>query len=168
MSNSLWPHGLQYARLPCPSLSPRVCSNSCPLNQWYHPTISSSVTSFYSCLQSYLASGSFPVSQTFASIGQSTGASASVLPMNIQCWFPLGIDWFDLCCPKDSRESSPAPWFKSSSSFNQKRCSQISVTWAPSTCNMTSRGSSQNYSDFSLLLCCANYLSSILCLLLLF
>ena len=82
--DSLWPHGLQHARLPCPSLSPRVCSNSCPSSQW--PTISSSVIPFSSCLQSFPASGSFPMSQFFPSGGQSIGvsASASVLPINIQ------------------------------------------------------------------------------------
>ena len=93
LSGSLQPHGLQHARLPCPSLSPRVCSNSCPLSLWYHPTTSSSVTTFSSCPQSFPASGTFPVSQLFESCGQSIGASASasVLPMNIQDWFPLGL-----------------------------------------------------------------------------
>ena len=78
--------------LPCPSQSPRVCSDSCPLSQWYHPTISSSVGPFSSCLQCFPASGSFPMSQFFVSGGQSIGASASasVLPVNIQGWFPLG------------------------------------------------------------------------------
>ena len=92
MSDSLRPHGLQHARLPCPSPTPRVCSNSCPSSQWCHPTISSSVVPFSSCLQSFPASGSFPISQFFTSDGQSIGASASasVLPMNIQDWFPLG------------------------------------------------------------------------------
>ena len=92
MSDCSQPHGLQHARLPCPSLSPRVCSNSCPLSQWCHPTISSSVVPFSSCPQSFPASGSFPMSQLFPSGGQSIGASAStsVLPMNIQGWFPLG------------------------------------------------------------------------------
>ena len=86
VSDPLRPHGLQHARLPCPSLSPRACSNSCSLSRWCHPTISSSVTLFSSCLQSFLASGSFPMSWLFASGGQSIGASASasVLPMNIQ------------------------------------------------------------------------------------
>ena len=90
---SLWPYGLQHARLPCPSPSPRVCSNSCPLSQWYYLTISSSVIPFSSCLQSYPVSGSFLMSWLFASGGQSIGASASalVLPMNIQDWFPLGL-----------------------------------------------------------------------------
>jgi len=92
VSDSFWPYGLQHARLPCPSLSSRVCSNSCPLSQWCHPTISSSVIPF-SCLQSFPASGSFPVSQLFTSGGQRIGASASasVLPVNIQGWFPLGL-----------------------------------------------------------------------------
>ena len=92
VSDFLWPHGLQHARLPCPSPSPRLCSNSCPLSQWCHPTISSSVIPF-SCLQSFPASGSFPTSQLFTSGGQSIGASASasVFPMNIQNWFPLGL-----------------------------------------------------------------------------
>ena len=79
------------ARLPCPSLSPRVCSNSCPLSQWWYLTMSFSATPFSFCLPSFLASGSFPVSQLFASGGQSIGALASVLPMNIQDWFPLGL-----------------------------------------------------------------------------
>ena len=98
MSDSLWPRGLQHAQLPCPSSTPRVCSNSCPLSQWCHPTISSSVIPF-SCLQLFPASGSFPVSQLFASGGHNTGASAlaPVLPMNIQGWFPLGwTGWISL------------------------------------------------------------------------
>ena len=92
MSDFLWPQGLQHARLPCPSPFPRVCSNSCPLSQWCHPTISSSVAPSY-CPHSFPAWGSFPMSQLFASGGQSIGAlaSASVLPMNIQGWFPLGL-----------------------------------------------------------------------------
>ena len=92
VSNSLWPHGLQYTRLPCLSPTPGVYSNSCPSHRWCHPTISSSVIPFFSCLPSFPASGSFPMSSFFASGGQSIGvsASASVLPMNIQDWFPLG------------------------------------------------------------------------------
>ena len=93
VSDSLRPHGLQYARLPCPSPTPGACSNSCPLSRWCHPTISSSVVPFSSYLQSFPASGSFPMSQFFTAGGQSIGisASASVLPMNIQDWFPLGL-----------------------------------------------------------------------------
>ena len=91
MSNTLGPHGLQHAWPPYPLLSPGVCSNSGPMSQWCHPTTSSSVTPF-SSLQSFAASGSFPMSWLFTSGGQSIGppASASVLPMNIQGWFPLG------------------------------------------------------------------------------
>ena len=90
--NSLWPHGLQHSRPPYPSSTPEACSNSCPLSQWCQPPISSSVVPFSSCLQSFPASGSFQMSQFFPSGGQSTGVStsASVLPMNIQDWFPLG------------------------------------------------------------------------------
>ena len=93
LSDSLWPHGLQHARLPCPSPTPRAYSNSCPSSWWCHPTISSFVVAFSSCLQSFLASGSFPMSQFFVSSGQSIGvsASASVLPMYIQDWFPWGL-----------------------------------------------------------------------------
>ena len=92
VSDSLWSHGLQHARLPCPLPTPGACSNSCPSNQWCRPTISSSVIPFSSCLQSFPASGSFPVSQFFTLGGQSNGVSAStsVLSMNIQDWFPLG------------------------------------------------------------------------------
>ena len=93
MFNSSWPNELQYASLLYPSLSFWVCSNSCPLSQWCHPTASSSVNSFSSCLQSFPGSGSFLMSQLFASGGQSIGTSplASVLPINIQVWFPLGL-----------------------------------------------------------------------------
>ena len=96
VSDSLWPHGLQHTRLPYPSLSPGICSNSCPSSPWSHPTISSSVVPFSFCLQSFPASGSFPVSWLFTSGGQSVGASAlaSVLPMNIQDLFPL--EWTGL------------------------------------------------------------------------
>ena len=92
MSDSLWPNGLQYTRLPCPSPAPRVYSNSCPLSRWCHPTISSSVVPFSCLLQSFPASGSFQMSQLFTSGDQSTGvsASASVFPVNIQDWFPFG------------------------------------------------------------------------------
>ena len=118
MSDSLRPHGLQYTRPPCPSPPSGVYSNSCPLSRWYHPTISSSVVPFSSCLQSFAASGSFPRSQFFASGGQSIGvsASASVLPMNIQDWSPLGWTVGSPCSPRDSQESSPTPQFKSTNS----------------------------------------------------
>ena len=92
VSDSLRAHGLQHTRLPCPSPSPRVCSDSCPLSQWCHPTISSSVIPF-SCLQSFPISEAFSMSKFFTSGGQSIGVSAlvSVLPVNIQDWFPLGL-----------------------------------------------------------------------------
>ena len=98
-SDSLQPHGLQHARLPCPSPTPGACLNSCPSSQWCNPTISSSVVSFFSCLQSFPASESLPMSQFFVSGGQSIRASAStlVLPMNIQGWLPLGwTSWISL------------------------------------------------------------------------
>ena len=92
VSDSLWLHGLQHTRLPCPSPTPGVYSNSCPLSRWCHPTISSSVVPFSLCLQSFPGSGSFQMSQFFATGGQNirVSPSASVLPMNIQDWFPLG------------------------------------------------------------------------------
>ena len=99
MSDSLWPYGLQHARPTCPSPAPGVHSDSSPLRRWCHPTISSSVVPFSSCLQSFPTSGSFPMSQFFASGGQTIGVSAStsVLPMNIQDWFPLGwTGWISL------------------------------------------------------------------------
>ena len=103
------------SRLPCPSPTPGACSSSCPLSWWCHQTISSSVIPIFSHLQSFPASGSFPRSQFFASGDQSIGASASasVLPMNIQDWFPL--DWlvWSPCSPRESQESSPIPQFKS-------------------------------------------------------
>ena len=91
-SNSLWPHGLQHARPPCPSPASRVYSNSCPLRHWCHPSISSYVIPFSSCLQSFPESGSVQMSLFFTSSGQYIGvsASASVLPVNIQGWLPLG------------------------------------------------------------------------------
>ena len=109
MSDSLGPHGLQHTRLPCPSPTPGVYSNSCPSSWRCHPTISSSVIPFSSFLQAFPVSGSFPISQFFASSGQSIGASASasVLSMSIQDWFPSGLTgWISL-------QSSPIPQFES-------------------------------------------------------
>ena len=119
MFDSLQPHGLQHTRFPCPSPTPRTCSNSCPLSQWYHPIIPSSVVPFSSCLQSFSASGSFSMSQFFTSGGQSTvvSVSASVLPMNIQDSFPLGLTDLISLQSKDSQESSPTSQFKSISSL---------------------------------------------------
>ena len=118
LSDSLQPHGLQHARSPCPSPTPRVYSNSCPLSRWCHPTISSSGVSS-SCLQSFSASGSFQMSQFFESAGQSirVSASTSVLPMNTQDWSPLGWLVGSPCSPRDSQESSPTPQFKSINSL---------------------------------------------------
>ena len=99
MSNSLWPHGLQHSRIPCPSPTPRVYPNSCSSSQWCHPTISSSVGPFSFCLQSFPELGSFQMSRFSTSCGQTIGVSAStsVLPMNIQDWFPLGwTGWISL------------------------------------------------------------------------
>ena len=113
VSDSLQPHELQHARLLCLLLSSRVWSNSCPLSQWSYVTILSSAVAFSFRLQSFPASGSFPVSQLFSSGGQSIGASASVLPVNIQGWFPLRstglisfkIDWFDLLADQGTLKS---------------------------------------------------------------
>ena len=111
-----WPFVTPWAvacQVPCPSPFPRDCSNSCPLSQWCHPTILSSVFPFSSCLQSFLTSGSFPMSQLFTSGGQSIRASASVLPMIIQDWFPSGLTVSISLLSRDSQESSPAPQFES-------------------------------------------------------
>ena len=107
MSNSLGPHELQHARLPCPSLSP---SNSWLLSQWCHPTISSSIAPFSSCAQSFTASGSFPMNRLFTSGGQSITVSASVLRMSIQGWFPLGLTRM---LTKGTLKSYPGPQFES-------------------------------------------------------
>ena len=106
MSNSLRPQGLQHTRFPCPSPTSGACSNSCPSSRWCHPAVSSSVVPFSSCLQSFPASGSFQMSQFFTSSGQSVGASASasVLPMNIQDWFSLGLTgWISFLSKELSR-----------------------------------------------------------------
>ena len=102
VSNTLWSHGMQQARLPCPSSTPRVCSNSCPSSQWCQPTISSSVALFSFCFQSFPASASFPMSQLFTLGVQSIGASASasVLPINT-----FRIDWFDLLAVQGTLKS---------------------------------------------------------------
>ena len=119
MSNSLWSHGMQHSRLTCPSPTPRVCSNSCPLSQGCLPTISSSVIPF-SCIQSSPASGSFPMSQLFTSGSQSIGASASasVLSINIQGWFPLGLTGLISLQPKGL-----------SRVFSKNQSSKASILW---------------------------------------
>ena len=132
MSNSLWPHELQLARLPCPSVSPRACSNSCPLSCWCHPTVSSSVTPFSSFPQSFPASGSFLMNQLFTSGVQSIGASASasVLPKHIQGLFPSRLAIWSLCCSWDSQECSPAPQFGSINSLTlRKRTSLVFLVY---------------------------------------
>jgi len=117
------PHEMKHTRLPCPSLSPRVCSDLCPLNQWCHPTISS----FSSCLQSFPASGSFLMSQFFVSGDQSIGASASasVLPVNSQGWFPLG--WTGLI----SLQSKGLSRVFSNSKFKSINFSELSLLYGP-------------------------------------
>ena len=125
MPNSLQPHGLQYAKLPYPLPSPRTCSNSRPSSWWCHPTISSSVSPFSSCLQSFPASGSFPMRQFFPSgvqsIGASVSAPASVLPINIQDWFPLGFTgWISLQSKGLSRVFSNFVKFKNKIKLKKK------------------------------------------------
>ena len=120
--DSLWPHGLQHARPPCPSPTPGLYPNPYPLSWWCHPTISSSVVLFSSCLQSFPASGSFQMSQLFASGGQIIEVSPStlVLPMNTQDWYPLWwTGWISLQS-KELSESSPTPQFKSMNSSTYK------------------------------------------------
>ena len=113
MFDSLWPRGLQHTRPSCPSLSPWVCSNSCPLSQWCYPIISNSAPPVSLCLQSFPASGSFPVGWLFPSGGQNIGASASapVLSAYIQTWFPLELTGV-IPFPRDCHESSLAPQFE--------------------------------------------------------
>ena len=125
MSNSLWPHWLQHTRLPCPSPTPRACSNSRLLSRWCHPTISSFVIPF-SCLQSFPGSESSPVSQFIASGGQSTGdsASASILPMNIQDWSPLELT--GLICLQSK-------WLSRVFSNTTFKSINLSLLWVPSS-----------------------------------
>ena len=148
VSDSLRPHEPQHARPPCPSPTPGVYPNSCPLNRWCHPTISSSVVPFSSCPQSLPASGSFQMSQLFASGGQNIGVSAStsVLPMNTQDWFPLGwTGWISLQSKGLSRVFSNTTVQKHSSYYYLICISLIPgdfqhllsspVTWACSSVN---------------------------------
>ena len=110
--DSLEPQGLQHTRPPHPSPSPGFCPSSCPLHQWCHPVISSSDALFSFCLQSFPALGTYLMSWQFVSDDQNTGASASVLPMSIQGWFPLGLTVWSPCYPRYSQEPCPAPQFK--------------------------------------------------------
>ena len=107
VSNSLWPNGLHHARLPCPSPTPRICSNSCPLSQWCHPTISSFVIPFSSCLQAFPVSGSFQMSQFFPSGGQSIGASSTSPSSEYSGLISFRIDWFDLPAVQGTLKSLP-------------------------------------------------------------
>ena len=128
---------------PCPSLSPGVCLDLCPLSAWCYLTISSSSAPLSFCLQSFPASGSFPMSWLFKSGGQSIGASASVLPINIQSWFPLGLTGWSPCSPRDSQESSLAPQFKSINSL------MLSLLYCPAltSVHVYWKNHSFNYSD---------------------
>ena len=117
MSNSSQPHGLQHTRLLCPSPSPGVCPSSCPLIQCFHPTVSSSVAFFSFCLQSFPVSGSLPMSQLFASGGQSIGVSASILQKSIQGWFTLRLTGLISLLSKGLSRVFPASQFKSINSL---------------------------------------------------
>ena len=141
VSDSLWSHEPQHARPSSPSPAPRVHPNPCPLSWWCHPTISSSVVPFSSCLQSFPASGSFPMSQLFTSGGQSIGVSAStsVLPMNTQDWSPLAwTGWISLLSKgllrvfsKKKKKSSPTPQFKSINSSALSFLYSLTLTSMP-------------------------------------
>ena len=138
MSDSLWPHGLQHARIPCPSLSPRVYSNTCPLSQWCYLMISPSVAPFFSCPQSFQESGSFPMSWVFTSPGQSIRASASILPMKIEGWFPFGLTGLISCSPKASHKYSPAQ-FRSISSL------ALSILYGPTLTSIIDYWKTHNF-----------------------
>ena len=159
VSNSLWPHGLQHTRRLCPSPSPGACSNSCPFSQWCHPTISFPAVPFSSCPQSVPASGSFPMSQLFASGGQSIGASASasVLPMNIQDWSPLGwTGWISLQSRGLSRAfSNTKHQFFGSSAFFRAQPSHPHITTGKTTVFTTWTSVSKVTS--LLLICCLGW-----------
>ena len=128
VSNSLQPHGLQHIRPPCPLPPPKVYPSSCPLCQWCHSTISSSDAVFSFCLQSFPATGAFPMSQLFASDDQTTGPSMSVLPTSIQGWFPLRLTSLISLLSKGLQESSPAPQFKGINSLALCRLYSPSLT----------------------------------------
>ena len=154
LSDSLWSHGVYHTRLSCPSLSPRVCSNSCPLNWWCYLTMLSSATSFSSCSQSSWAPVSFPMSQLFASGGQSIGdsASTSVFPMNSQGCFPLGLTGL---IPLLSKEFSRA--FSSIPQFKSIRTSALSLLYGPSLTSMHDYWKNHNFDYMDL--CWQNDLS---------
>ena len=130
VSDFLWPHGLQHARLSCPSSSPRACSDSYIVRRWCHPTISSSVNFFSSHPQSFPTSGSFPMSWLFASSSQSIRVSASVAVflMNLQDWFPSELTLWSPCSPRNSQKSSPVPQFESINSLSLSLLSGPTLT----------------------------------------
>ena len=149
MSDALWPHGLQHARLPCPSPTPRACSNSCPLGRWCYPTISSPVILF-SCFQSFPASGSFPMSQLFPSGGQSIGVSVltSVLPMNIQNWLLIIREmqikiWWHITSHWLEWQSSKNPQKTNTGEGVEKRESSCTAGSVRGVCNFRGSVSSQ-------------------------
>ena len=154
VSDSLQPHEPQHTRPPCPSPTPGVHPNPCPSSQWCHPTILSSVIPFSSCPQSFPASESFQMSQLFASGGQSirVSASTSVLPVNTQDWYPMKIQgsfplsWliWSPCCPKNSKESSPAPQFKVSIP------SVLSLLYGPTLTSMHDYGKNHSFDYMNL------------------
>ena len=147
MSNSLWPHGLQHSRLSCPSLSPRVCSNSCPLSWWCYLLILSSVSPFSSCPQIFASISLFQWVCSLHQVVIGASASASVLPMNIQGWFPFGLTGLIPCSLRDSQESSPAPQFESINSsvlrvlYVQISYNEDTTTYFPSHGHPSSRTS---------------------------
>ena len=149
LNHSLRPCELQHPRLPCPSLSPEVCSNSCPLSRWCHEAISSFITPCSACLQSFPASGSFLMNQLFASSSQHIGASASVFPMNIQGWFPLGLTGlislqskglsriFSSTTTQKHRFviTQPSLWTNSLYFLQASKRCHLTLTWVPFSCS---------------------------------
>ena len=166
MSHSLWPRGLQHARLPCPSLSPGICSNSCPLSWWYHPIISSSPAFFSSCLQSFPASRSFPVSWLFTSSGQSiaTSASESVRPVNTEGWLPLRLTGLILLSKEISRVfPSTTVWKHQSLSLSLlygPTLTSMHDYWKNRNFDHTDLGQQSNISTF--LICCPKFVIAFL------
>ena len=144
--DSLWPCGLQHAGLLCPSSHPTACSNSYPLSWWCHPTISSSVIPLSSCLQSFPASGSFQMNHFFASGGQTIGVSvsASVLPVNIQDWFPLGWTGLISLQSKGLSRVSPTPQFKSINSL------ALSFLYSPTLTSIHDHWKNHNFDKLDL------------------
>ena len=156
MSDSLWPHETQHTRPPCPSQAPGVYPNSCPLSQWCHPTILSSVRPFSSCLQSFPASEYFLMSQLFISGGQSIGALVSVLPVNNQDWFPLGLT--DFISLQRTTEDEKVGWHHWLSGHEFEQASRVGdgqgslaccSPWGHKELDMTERMNNSNTALFS-------------------